>query len=465
MNDIWRLSASELALRVRSRTISAREAAKAALARYEQVNPRINAVVQIRPEQVLQRADEIDQRIAAGDDVGPLAGVPVTTKVNIDQVGFATTNGVHLQKDLIATENSPVVDAFLKAGAVLLGRTNTPAFSYRWFTNNLLHGHTYNPRDRSITPGGSSGGAAAAVTVGIGHIAHGTDIAGSIRYPAYACGVHGLRPTLGRIAAFNATTGDRPPGPQLTAVSGPIARTIADLRLALSVLSVSDLRDPWWVPAPLQGPSRPKRIALCVAPNSMAVSTQVVAALRDAAARLTDAGYRVEEIADTPPLQEAALLQTKLWLGDGYEKMLAAAEKEGDPGALAALRGQADLVRGMDIDGLSGILLRRATLLRQWELCLAQYCALLLPVSGEAPFADNLDLRNSDSYQRVWRAQIPQVGVPFMGLPGLTVSTGMNGTVPIGVQLVASRYREDLLLDAGEQIAARGTPLAPVDPA
>ena len=114
MNDIWRLSASELALRVRSRTISAREAAQAALARYEQVNPRINAVVQIRPEQVLQRADEIDQRIAAGDDVGPLAGVPVTTKVNIDQVGFATTNGVHLQKDLIATENSPVVDAFLK---------------------------------------------------------------------------------------------------------------------------------------------------------------------------------------------------------------------------------------------------------------------------------------------------------------------------------------------------------------
>jgi amidase len=88
----------------------------------------------------------------------------------------------------------------------------------------------------------------------------------------------------------------------------------------------------------------------------------------------------------------------------------------------------------------------------------------LLPVSGEAPFADNLDMRDSESYQRVWRAQMPQVGLPFMGLPGLTVSTGMNGTVPIGVQLVASRYREDLLLEAGEQIAARGAPPSPIDP-
>ena len=262
MNEIWRLSATELAARVRSKELSARSACVAALARLDAVNPRINAVVDHRPDEVLQRADEIDRRIAAGDDVGPLAGVPVTVKVNIDQAGFATTNGVRLQKELIATSNSPVVDAFLKAGAVVLGRTNTPAFSYRWFTDNQLHGRTFNPRNRDITPGGSSGGAAAAVTVGIGHLAHGTDIAGSIRYPAYACGVHGLRPSLGRVAAYNASTGDRPPGPQLTAVSGPIARTIADLRLALSVLSVADARDPWWVPAPLVGTVVARRVAL-----------------------------------------------------------------------------------------------------------------------------------------------------------------------------------------------------------
>ena len=135
------------------------------------------------------------------------------------------------------TTNNPVVDNLRKAGAVILGRTNWPAFSYRWFTTNLIHGDTKNPRDAGITPGGSSGGAGAAVAAGIGHIAHGTDIAGSIRYPAYACGVHGLRPTIGRIAAFNAALPERPIGPQITAVSGPLARTIGDLRIALAAMS------------------------------------------------------------------------------------------------------------------------------------------------------------------------------------------------------------------------------------
>ena len=133
--------------------------------------------------------------------------------------------------------NSPVIDNLRKAGAVILGRTNCPAFSYRWFTTNLVHGDTKNPRDPGITPGGSSGGAGAAVAAGIGHIAHGTDIAGSIRYPAYACGVHGLRPTVGRIAAFNASLPERPIGPQISAVSGPLARTIGDLRIALAAMS------------------------------------------------------------------------------------------------------------------------------------------------------------------------------------------------------------------------------------
>src|SRR6202020_2524640 len=117
-----------------------------------------------------------------------------------------------------------------KAGAIILGRTNCPAFSYRWFTTNLIHGDTKNPRDPAITPGGSSGGAGAAVAAGIGHIAHGTDIAGSIRYPAYACGVHGLRPTVGRVAAFNAAVAEWRFAPQNSAVSGPLARSMRDLR-------------------------------------------------------------------------------------------------------------------------------------------------------------------------------------------------------------------------------------------
>ncbi|RZI88853.1 MAG: amidase, partial [Variovorax sp.] len=296
MTDIWRLSASRVADLIAQRKLSAVEAAQAALARLDAVNPQLNAVVQHRPDAVLARAAAIDAALARGEQPGPLAGVPVTVKVNIDQAGFATTNGVALQKDWVATSNSPVVDNLEKAGAVIVGRTNTPAFSYRWFTSNSLHGRTLNPRDAALTPGGSSGGAASAVAAGIGHIGHGTDIAGSIRYPAYACGVHGLRPSLGRVAAFNASSPERTVGGQVTAVSGPIARSVHDLRLALAAMAAPDARDPWWVPAPLVGPAVPRTVALCVRPDGLDTQPEVVAALHDAADRLRDAGWTVDEL-------------------------------------------------------------------------------------------------------------------------------------------------------------------------
>jgi amidase len=357
-----------------------------------------------------------------------------------------------------------VVDNLRKAGAVILGRTNCPAFSYRWFTTNLVHGNTKNPRDPSITPGGSSGGAGAAVAAGIGHIAHGTDIAGSIRYPAYVNGVHGLRTTTGRVAAFNAALPERAIGPQIAAVSGPLARTIADLRISLAAMSVYDARDPWWVPAPLEGSARPKLAAVCVNPDGLDPVPEVKAAVLDAAKRLERAGWKVEEITSLPPLKEAAELQTKLWLGDNYEAQLAAAEREGDPGALACLRGNRAKVFPYDADSLSRTLTRRATLAREWLLFLDKYPVLLMPVSGELPFPDQLDTKDDASFARVWHAQLPQIAIPFMGLPGLTVTTGLVGRVPVGVQVVASRYREDLCLLAGEAIEAGGVPSSPVDP-
>src|ERR1700738_5029413 len=373
MDNLWRLPAANLASLIRDRKVSAKEAASAARARPDAVNSSINAVVDHRPEDVLAQADAIDAAIGRNEDLGPLAGVPVTVKVNIDQTGFATTNGVKLQRDVIARSNSPVVDNLRKAGAVILGRTNAPAFSFRWFTTNLMPGDTKNPRDPSIMPGGSSGGAAASLAAGIGHIAHGTDIAGSIRYPAYACGVHGLRPTLGRIAAYNASLPERAIGPQISAVSGPLARSVGDLRIALAAMSGKDVRDPWWVPAPLQGAEVQKRAALCLNPDGLETVAEVKAAVADAGQRLQRAGWSVDEIENTPPLREAADLQTKLWLGDGYEAMLEAAEREGDPGALACLRGNRDKVHPFDTAAFSKTLTRRATLTREWRLVFETY--------------------------------------------------------------------------------------------
>ncbi|CAN5491650.1 amidase family protein [soil metagenome] len=458
MSDIWRLSASHVARLIRQRQLSAVEAAQSALARLDDVNPRLNAVVDHRPEEVMARARAIDAALARGDEPGVLAGVPVTVKVNVDQQGFATTNGLTLQRDLVATSNSPVVDNLLRAGAVIVGRTNTPAFSYRWFTSNRLHGRTVNPRNPSLTPGGSSGGAASSVAAGIGHIAHGTDIAGSIRYPAYACGVHGLRPTLGRVAAYNATGAERNIGGQLMAVSGPLARTVEDVRLGLAALAGADARDPWWTPAPLTGPAIARKVAVCLRPDGLDTDPAIAKALLDAAERLRDAGWTVDEVDALPPIEAACRSQITLWMADGYDALVRLAEREGDPGAITALAGQAEIGRALDATQYSAALVQRAGVTRQWLQFLERYPVVLLPVSGELPFPDDLDLQGQEGYARVWKAQMPMVGLAITGLPALVVTTGMVGDVPVGVQVVAGRYREDLCLAVGEVIQAEVLP-------
>lgn len=461
--ELWRLSATDLASRIRAGDISAREAAVDALDRLAAVNGAINAVVEHRPEEVLRQAEAVDEARRRGEALGPLAGVPVTIKVNADQSGFATTNGLRLQKDLVAKADSPVVENFRRAGAVLLGRTNTPAFSLRWFTSNGLHGATKNPRDPTLTPGGSSGGAGAAVAAGIGAVAHGTDIAGSVRYPAYACGVHGLRPSFGRIPAWNASSPERGIGPQLMAVSGPLARTVGDIRLALSAMAAPDPRDPWWVPAPLEGAPSPRRAALCLRPGGLAIVPEVEAALREAAGRLQAAGWQVEEIADTPPIREANDIQLILWLGEGFAAVREAAEREGDPEAIGILEAFRSRAEALGPEAISQALIRRATLTRQWSVFLEEYPVLLVPVSAELPFPDGLD-RSPEGIARAFEANLLQVGLAPVGVPALTVTTGLVGRVPVGVQIVAARFREDLCLAAGEAIEAGGVPPMPVDP-
>jgi amidase len=463
MTAFWRLPATEIAALVRARQASAVEVARDALARLNAANPAINAVIAHRPEETLAEAARVDAALARGEDPGPMAGVPVTIKVNADQKGYATTNGLRIQKDLVASEDNPVVANLRKAGAVILGRTNTPAFSLRWFTRNGLHGHTRNPWDPAITPGGSSGGAAAATAAGIGAVGHGTDIGGSIRYPAYACGIHGLRPTLGRIPAINLSQPDRHLGGQVMAVHGPLARTIADVKLAFHAMAARDPREPWWVPAPMEGPPQPKRAALCVRPEGLATVPAVEAALRDAAKRLEAAGWVVEEV-PLPPLREPARLQALLWLAEtrrGFNKAIIA---EADADATFVYAQMEALCPAPDLHAFMDAMQARVGFLRDWMLFFERFPVALCPVSAELPFPDQLDVESVESFRRVMEAQLTQVGLPLMGLPGLTVTTGLVGRTPVGVQLLAGRYREDLLLEAGAAIEAAGVPTTPVDP-
>ena len=468
MAELWQLSAAEIARLVRDREVSAVEVTQATLDRLVAVNPAINAIVTEMPEEALAEAARVDETIARGDDPGLLAGVPTTIKVVADQAGHPTTNGLRIQQDLIADVDSPLVANLRTAGAVIVGRTNTPAFSLHWFTRNSLHGHTRNPRNPALTPGGSSGGAASAVAAGIGAMAHGSDIAGSIRYPAYACGVHGLRPTLGRVPSHNATaTGDRSIGGLLMAVSGPIARTIDDLRLGFEAMAVEDLRDPWSTPVPPELPLGEKRAAMCIAPEGLEVQPEVEAAVRDAARRLEADGWIVDEV-DIPPLREPAALQALLWLASYRQGDYGAVAREDDPDASFVFEHMEARAPAPDLDRMSEALRLQATYSRQWRLFLEQYPVLLCPVSAELPFPDLLIVESPESFERVMEAQLFQIGIPFMALPGLTVTTGEvttdRGASPVGVQLVAGRYHEARLLRAGAAIEAGGTAPSPIDP-
>lgn len=461
---LWELDGVEIAAQIKDGSITARQVAEATLARIDAVNPALNAVVARDDEAALAAADAVDAARAAGAVLGSLAGVPVTIKENVDQQGFPTTNGLRIQKDLIATEDNPVVASLRRAGAVIVGRTNTPAFSLRWFTRNSLHGHTKNPHNPCITPGGSSGGAASATAAGIGAMGHGTDIGGSIRYPAYACGLQGIRPTLGRVAAWNPSSPDRHIGAQLMAVSGPHARSVRDVRTTLEVMAQPDLRDPWHVPAPFTGLEYPRRAALCVAPEGLQTHPLVEGALRDAAARLVDAGWQVDEV-DCPPFREPARLQAQLWLAEMARGAQAAFVAEDDPDANYVLAEMHKLTAVPDLNEVLDALQARLGFLRHWQQFLATYPVLICPVSAEPPFPDLLDL---EDFPRVIEAQLTQVGLPLMGLPGMSVFTGFGesdmGRVPLGAQLVGGRYREDILLDAAEAIEARGEAIRVVTP-
>ncbi|SCU89668.1 Indoleacetamide hydrolase [Cupriavidus necator] len=463
---LWRWSAVDIADAVRRREISCREVTASVLARIDALNPRLNALPEVLAKEALASADAADRQVAEGAELGPLHGVPVTIKINVDQAGHATTNGVIPLKHNIAREDAPVVANLRSAGAIIVGRSNTATYSSRWFTDNGLHGRTLNPWDADITPGGSSGGAASAVASGMGALAHGNDIGGSIRYPAYACGVAGLRPTTGRVPAYNpSATAERSITPQLMSVQGPLARSIADLRLGYHAMARYDGRDPAWVPVPLELPlpPGPMRVALFRRCPGIPVDPAVSAALDSAAQWLEQAGYAVEE-ASLPDFLEAAALWRTLTVDDSRRNIIAGVGQHGDEAMRQSQRNMLDGMQETDRDGFLDALARRQAIARSWSLFMQTYPLVLMPVSWQRPSVQDADIRTPEENRALLDAQSPMLATAMLGMPGLSVPTGMAGGVPVGVQLMAWRFREDLLLRAGQAIedAARFTPYTDV---
>jgi len=451
---LWQWSACELAEAIAARKVTAVDAVGNAVARMRATNGKINAVVNDLGDAALREAEAHDKVMRTGGPIGPLHGVPVTIKENVDQKGCATPNGVVAFKNVIAPDDAPVVGNLLRAGAIVIGRTNTPEFSFRGTTVNELYGRTFNPWNATASPGGSSGGAAAGVMMGYGPIAHGNDIGGSLRFPAYACGAATVKPGLGRVPAYNPSAAvERGMLAQVMSVQGVICREVRDVRLAMRALVAYDPRDPWQVPMPFDGAPEPRPIKVAFTRNTFdfPLHPAVARALDTARAALAGAGYAVHEV-EPPLLEKAAVTGARCLFGEAKALMDADVRKYGSKTVVAIFDEYYRYFQPFEgIEYLKAIA-DRNRFIRAWTTFLADYPLVLTPFLPAPIFAWNRDEQGAEGVREVLGSALYSYAMNFMGLPAAVVPANENGGQPVGVQLVGRRFREDMILDAAEAI-------------
>jgi amidase len=461
---VWQWSALQTAAAIRSGAISSIEVVEAHIARMRDVNPKLNAVVVDLSDEALKAAKAADNARTRKTELGPLHGVPITIKENVDYAGRPNPNGVAAQMNIIAPSDAPVVRNLKKAGAIVLGLTNTPEFSFRGFTDNPLHGLTLNPWDPDITCGGSSGGAGAAVAAGIGTIAHGNDIGGSLRWPAHCNGVVTIKPTQGRVPAYNeSAAAERPMLAHLMSAQGPLARSVGDVRMAVEVMSQRDPRDPWWVPAPLVGPKPkgPIKVALAKLPDDMDVAPSVRDTLRQAADHLERSGYRVSEI-DVPDINGVWQTWCDIIANETAMLQEAAMLKVTSPDFHAAWSGIKAKANTLDLLGWMRATAARNTQIRAWQLFFEDFPVVLAPTTVKPTPGPREDAISPERTREIFWNDLRFISaINVLGLPGAVVPVTLHEGHPIGVQLIAGRYREDLALDAAAAIEKRAGTLLP----
>ncbi len=463
MDDLWRKSALSLAQLIRAGDVSSREVAESHLARIDEVNSEVNAVVEVRPDEVLAEADRADATLRSSDALGTLHGVPFTVKTNVDVAGYATTRGSRALVDLVATVDAPVVEKMRRAGAVVLARTNMPDLGLRLNTESSLYGATHNPWRHGYTAGGSSGGAAAALATGMGPIALGNDIGGSLRNPAFCCGIASIKPSRGRVAAqdtsaiYEATLSE-----QLMLVEGVMARQVGDVRRGLEVVMGSHRADPQSVDVPLHGPPVSKRVALVPEPFGGETDAQIADGVRRAGQALADAGYEVDEV-EPPFLFDvyfawAELMSTTLavtmandlgLIGEGGLRFLELT----DAGFPRATPESTTLLHQ-----------NRFRLARAWREFFTTYPLIVGPTWTLSPFPLGFDITDAESALKVVEMARFVLPANLLGLPAACVPVGFASELPTGVQIIGDLFRDDLCLNAAEAIEQSLGVLTPIDP-
>lgn len=462
--NLWQLDAQVMAKGIRDQEFSSKEVVESCLQRIEQTNPVINAMNEVRPEAALASAELADKAVAAGEELGLLHGVPVTIKSNVDVETWATVNGCAALKENIAPANSACVQNWLDAGAVIIGRTNTPEFCCRWDTTNEVYGVTHNPWDLSRTPGGSSGGAAASLAVGISPLAQGTDLGGSLRDPAQACGIASIKPTLGRVADWNPTAPESLSiGIQLMNTNGPLARRVGDVRLGLQVMSARNYHDPWWVPAPLETSDDKPVIALVLDPANKGISQQVAKGIEKSGKLLEQAGYQVEAI-EPPGIEEAADIWLIICLGELLSRLVPAVKEICGQRLRTTFDYYQTLLPDFSTEMYMDAFARRHKVLGQWLDFFQNYNLIVAPVCTEPPLKSDSDQESAERVRQIVQSQRMTVAVSALSLPSAVVPVGLDEAMPQVVQIIGAPFTEMDCLAAAEAIEEQVEALTPIDP-
>ncbi len=450
MDKLIYRSAVTLAKQIRAGELSSREVVEACLERIEEVNPKINAVVQLAAGRAREEADQLDRDAASGRFHGPLHGVPITLKDSLDTAGIVTTGGTLGRKDHVPQQDASVVARLRNAGAVLLGKTNTPELTFSGETCNLIYGRSSNPFDLARSPGGSSGGAAAIIACGGSALELGSDTGGSVREPAHLCGVAGIKPTSGRTPR----TGHIVPwGGVLDGLTqiGPIARYVEDLALALPIICGPDGQDPFAVPVKVRDPAKVDLAKLRIAWHAdngvVRAAEDIERVVGETAEALGKDGLNLREDR-LPNTRELVDLTARFREATNAGYILRLLERYATTERSPELDGYLTDAAIAGGDRVEPALLEEIDAARSAALgFFADHDAILCPVSFA--LARPHRASHADSFEQWGYMQIYNL----LGWPGVSVRAGNSAEgLPVGVQIVAPPWREDIALALAQRI-------------
>jgi amidase len=459
--ELCDLSAVELAARLAKKQVSAREVMRAHLARIERINPRLNAIITLVAEQAMASAAKADEAIVRGNPIGVLHGLPIAHKDLVDTAGIRTTMGSPFYRDNVPTRDALIVTRILEAGAITVGKTNTPEFGAGSQTFNTIFGATRNPYDPTKTCGGSSGGAAAAVAARLLPIADGSDMGGSLRNPPAFCNVVGLRPSPGRVVTDSTSWSP-------LAVNGPIARTVADAALFLSAIAGSDRHSPLSIDedparfrAPLDRDFKGVRVAWWRGLGGIPFEPEIRRVVDSSRKVFEDLGCVVEEAEpDFAGLDEAFPVLRYVGNYDRYAPLVRQ-RSEWVKDTIKFEVAQAERLGSADV---SRALVRQALMFDQSRQFFERYAYFILPVTQVAPFDVNTPYPTEiagtamttyiDWMRSCW--YVTMMANPAIAVPGGFTTAGL----PVGLQIVG-RHRDEWsvlqLAHAFEQATRHGT--------